>query len=174
MPLGQRIARRWDVSTSVTKTNAAEEINKGSDRNLQIHGLGLALHCGPRNLEGLCLRAHCTPVEGNVGDRSPPPSAAPSPLLPCTLYLCKVEDKGTERTRRKRRTESDHVSSYPSCESKRKRLDVSKIKSFTDKNVSKQFDGVMCRLVCRVVTIVTGYMTHVFTFSSFTKTEITA
>lgn len=88
---------------------------ESADRNLQIRGLGLFPCCVLHIREGLSpLRARCTPAGDNVSGCSPPP-CAPSPL-PCTLYLWKVGDKGTERMKRRRRMESDPVSSYPSCE----------------------------------------------------------
>lgn len=84
--------------------------------DLHIHGPGLSLGCDPRNLLGLCLRAHCSPVGDSGVDWSPPP-CAPSPR-PCTLYLGTVEGMGMETRKRRRRMESDPASFYPSCEHK--------------------------------------------------------
>ena len=99
---------------SDNQTHTAEEDDQSADRNLQIRGRDPSPGCGPRNLEGLCLWARCSPVEGSGGDRSPPPSA-PSPLL-WTPSLWKVEDRGMEMMKRRRRMESDPVSFYPSCD----------------------------------------------------------
>lgn len=153
MPLGQRIARRWDVSTSV-KNKYRRRDEQSSDRNLQIHGLGLCPCCGPHTREGLCPRARCSPAGDNVSDCSPPPSA-PSPL-PCTLYLWKVGDKGMERTKRRRRMESDPASSYPSCGQNIN----AKFYEREVKDLAEMCKGINCRLwkACRVITCVTRNM----------------
>lgn len=157
MPLGQKIARRWDVSTSVKTEQIQQKRWRKADRNLQIHGLGLALGCGPRNLEGLCLGARCTPVVGNGSECSPPPSA-PSPP-PCTLYLWTVEGKGMERRKRRRRKESDPASFYPSCDT-----NIEDGCEWLKNTVLWQKSSEVQVVVYWVVIMVTGDMTDFFQF----------